>query len=233
MCASLIEALFVGELKEGSGGIRLKRGGARNRSDRVTLQLSLNQCKTAFAACHAALTASMPLNRFITISWELGGVAPKRSGQATGQFIKMAREWMASHGFKTTWMWVQECGDVIGAHCHILMHVPPILDPLFRSKPRSWVKRVLGGRYVGGVLLTKRLLHAPRAGRVSDAYRAEIHGRIHYMLKCAPAQFEPNLDVHGWSVVSWGKKQLVFGKRLCVWQGWRRANLNSQASALP
>lgn len=161
------------ENKEKPASFRLKRGGARNKRDRVSLCLTRGRCETAIAATLRAVSSSLPPNRFVTISWELGGVAPETAVKATGRFIKLFREWIRSQGYEATWLWVQEYGSVIGAHCHILLHVPPDLDWEFRGGPKTWVKHILGGVYVRGVLQTKRFSFAPRKGDPSNAYVAD------------------------------------------------------------
>lgn len=224
-CCSFIEAVNVPDHMDEPRRPRLKRGGARNRADRVSTQLTRSQCEKAIAACEAAIAVSRPPNRFITISWQLGGICPSNAVHATSKFIALARGWIESQGYKTAWLWVQEHGRRIGAHCHILLYVPPELDSLFSMRPRLWVKKILGGKYVKGSLLTRRLYFAPRKGPISDAYRAELNGRVHYLLKCAPAELETQLGCAFWSVVKWGKKEPVIGKRLAVWQGWKKRSV--------
>ena len=55
----------------------------------------------------------------------------------------VASDWARRHGFKLRWAWVQEWGSFNGAHVHILLHVPPYLDPIFRPMPLRWAKRLL------------------------------------------------------------------------------------------
>ena len=210
------------ENKEKPASFKLKRGGARNKRDRVSMCLTRGQCETAIAATLTAVSISLLPNRFITISWELGGLRPELTVQATGRFIKLVREWVQSQGHTTAWLWVQECGPVIGAHCHILLHVPPNLDWEFRSRPRAWVTKILNGHYVRGALQSKRFTFAPRRGEPSSIYIAELLGRLHYMLKCTPRRFESELGLASHGRVTWGQRQKVIGKRVGVWQGWRR-----------
>lgn len=202
---------------------RPTRGGARNKSDRTSYELTFKQCQTALGAAKEALAISLPPNRFITISWEIGGISPRQAVTATGKFIKMAREWIQAQGFQTTWLWVQEYGQVVGAHSHILLHVPPELSWEFRLRPKRWVTQILGGRYVKGVLHTKRFGSGSSTCQVGSAYMAELYGYIHYMLKCSPSAFERDLGLAFSGRVQWGQRQRVIGKRLGVWQGWRKA----------
>ena len=210
---------------------KLQRGGARNCGRRVSYELTRRQAELAINACKAAIQAGRFPNRFITIAWDQGGIDPSRSVPATGDFVAMASRWFKSQGHPTAWIWVQECGGTLGAHCHLLLHVPPELDPLFRGLPLKWVKSLLPGKYRSGVIQSKRILNAPRKGEENLAYQPELQGRLHYMLKCTPEKYEDELGLLGWSLVRWGKRQRVIGKRLGVWQGWKKAKLDLDRSA--
>jgi hypothetical protein len=190
---------------------------------RLTHQLTEKQCRTVLAASRAAWSAGAPFNRFVTLAWELGGIDARRCVCATGNFVKLAREWMNARGYFMPWAWVQETGTRYGAHCHLLLHVPPELEPLFRPMPRRWARKVLGGEYISGVLQCQRLLSAGTAGASPAAYEAELTGKVHYMLKCAPAALEDVLGMLGKGHRKWGQSCSVYGKRAGVWQGWRKA----------
>lgn len=170
----------------------------------------------------AAWAAGLPLNRFITLAWELGGVDPTQSVTATGAFIKLAREWMGERGYAMPWAWTQETGPKYGAHCHALLHVPPEIAPLFRPMPRRWARKVLGGTYIAGVVDSQRLSSADACNALPAAYEAEVIGKVHYMLKCAPAALEGPLDMIGRGHRDWGQSCTVYGKRAGVWQGWKK-----------
>ena len=196
----------------------LKHGGARNSAERQSWQLTAQDCRKLIVASRAAWAAGLPFNRFITCLWQRGGIDRKASVRATGRFVRLAREWLSARGCAMPWVWVQEWGVVNGAHCHILLHVPPELDALFRTMPRRWVSRVLGGRYVHGVLQSQSLRTRRVAGSNPAAYEAELMGKLHYMLKCAPAALEGDLDMTGRGHVDWGQSRKVYGKRAAAWQ---------------
>jgi hypothetical protein len=139
----------------------------------------------------------LPFNRFITLAWELGGIAPDRSVGATGDFIKLAREWMNERHYPMPWAGVQERGPKLGAHCHILLHVPLDVAPLFSPMPKRWARKLLGGKYFKGVVDTTKLSLADAPHALPAAYEAEVLGRVHYMLKCAPAALEGPLGMVG------------------------------------
>jgi hypothetical protein len=121
---------------------------------------------------------------------------------------------------------VQEWGPVNLAHCHILMHVPPVIAPLFRSKPRRWAKAAIakrGGVYAAGTTDCQKIRCSEHPERYADAYRAEVLAKVHYMLKCAPAELETRLGMVRQGTKPWGQSCPVYGKRAAVWQGWENA----------
>jgi hypothetical protein len=196
-------------------------GGPRNSKDRASEHLTASQCQMLIDASMTAWTMGRPFNRFITGAWQVGGVEACDSVTATGAFISLAREWLRERGHPMPWVWVQEFGRIKGAHCHILLHVPPDICPLFRGKPRQWARKVIGGHYVSGVIDSRRFQFSYSTQLFPDAYRAELLGRLHYMLKCAPAALESDLGMIGASTAPWGQAGLVQGKRAAAWQGWR------------
>ncbi len=195
-------------------GRLLARGGARNRADRASHQLTERQCRHLIEATWQAGAAGQPFNRFITLLWERGGIDGRENAKATGRFIKLASDWARQHGYRLKWAWVQEWGSFNGAHVHILLHVPPMLDPIFRPMPLRWAKRLLPAAYVSGVVECQKLVYAAN----TRAREVEVLGKVHYMLKCAPAAFESNLGMVGRGYVAWGKSCMVTGKRLARWQ---------------
>jgi hypothetical protein len=171
------------------------------------------------ASAVEAHAADTPYNRFITLAWEHCGLSPRENVKATGHFIKQARDW--AWPYRLPWCWVQETGDRYGAHVHMLIHVPPELIPLFRGKPRRWMKTCLGGRYVIGGIDTKVVAYSGAVNAMPEAYQANVMAELHYMCKSAPAGSEHTLDMVQWRSVksmAWGRTYTVFGKRAARWQ---------------
>lgn len=159
------------------------------------------------------------MRRFITLAWGLAGIDPERAVWATGQFITMARQWMRHHGYPVMpWVWVQETGDTFGQHAHVLLYVPPELDELFRPMPLRWVKAIIARKYVKGTVQSQRLAGARAIGTNPARYEAALLGKLHYILKCAPAPLEHALGLYGWGDKPWGQMTRVIGKRAGVWQ---------------
>jgi len=196
----------------------LKRGGARIRRDRVTLQLTEAQCRRVIDRSFDAWDAGLPLNRFITLAWGKAGIDALGAVTATGQFIDKAREWMRGHGHPMPWVWVQEYGDTFGQHAHILLHVPPELDLLFRSMPCRWAKTFTGGIYVKDHVDSVKLSAARSSHINPGAYEAQLLGRLNYMLKCSPPHLEHELGLCGYGQKPWGQFTRVIGRRASTWQ---------------
>lgn len=201
----------------------LKWGGARNRADRESDQLLERQCRQLIAAARHTLEKGIGFNRFITISWELGGITPEESVRATGRFIALARDWFRDRDEPLYWAWVQERGSTLGAHCHILLHVPEPLADLFGVMPLRWIKAILPkGAHRGGVLDTDRWRADHRPLRIPEALEAQIMGKVHYMLKAAPSELMAPLGMIGRGHVDWGRSCRVVGKRLAVSNSCKR-----------
>ena len=187
--------------------IRLKRGGARNCASRRSSQLRQRDCQKLVDASLVAWEARMPLNRFITIAWGRGGISADHAVDATGKFIRLAREWLRMRECAMPWVWVREGSQRFGQHAHILLHIPPHLSPLFRLMPLRWTKAILPNRYVAGVLQTQRLKYAGSSN--APAYEAELIGKVHYMLKCAPIELEAEMSMIGRGHKEWGQSSPV------------------------
>ncbi len=163
-----------------------------------------------------AWEAGTPMSRFITLAWGLAEIEAGDAVKATGEFIKMARDWMRRHGHPMPWVWVQERGKRFGQHAHILLHVPKELDLLFRPMPLRWAKAIVRQGYVKDTVDTQKLGEAYSAN--PELYRARLMGKLHYMLKCTPAKLDEPLGMIGWGHKPWGQSSRVIGKRAGVWQ---------------
>ena len=196
----------------------LKRGGARNSAERASWQLTEWQCRNLIGHSLAAWHAGQPLNRFVTLAWGKSGIDGSSSTRATGEFIKRARDWIRAHDYSMPWVWVQERGNTFGQHAHLLLHVPPELDDLFRPMPLRWAKSITAGRYSKGTLESQKLDAARSAEANPMFYEAQLMGKVHYMLKCAPEPLEAKLGMVGKGHKPWGQASRVVGRRASHWQ---------------
>lgn len=196
----------------------LSRGGANNLRTAIRWQLSERDCRKVLAACEVAYDRQAPMTRWITLAWEKAGIDPIDCGRMTAAFVNLQRDWLRSRDILMPWCWTLETGSKYGTHAHLLTHVPPFLDLLYRPMPRRWVKKLLGGVYVSGSLKCEALQFRAAAYSNPYAYWAELQGKIHYMLKTAPAALEGELGMNGWSHAEWGQRCKTYGKRAGVWQ---------------
>jgi hypothetical protein len=168
----------------------------------------------------------MPFNRFATLAFGKCGIDAKDCVAATGDLTTLAREWFASHDLPMPRAWVQEWGPVNQAHCHILFHVPPALNDLFRGKAERWTRKIIakyGGVYIAGATDCQKIPSSEHPERYLEAYRAAVAAKVHYMLKCAPARLEAELGMQGRGHEPWGQSCPVYGKRFALWQKWQSA----------
>ena len=201
----------------------LARGGDRRTGDalRVSDQLTEAQCRSILAAIELAWLDGRPFNRFVTLLWEHGGIDARLNAQTTRRWLHHAQGFLRQHGEHLAHCWVQEWGSRKGAHVHALLHIPPRLDPLFRSKPLHWTKLCLPGKYVSGTTQCQRIAASRDPEDNAAAYRAALMGKVHYMLKYAPAELEALLDMNIWRSPwskSWGRTGMTIGSRIGRWQ---------------
>lgn len=162
---------------------RRGRGGARNKADRISEALSAARVEILFRAAWAAIRIGLPLNRHVTIHWERLGVPDRRAAKATGDFLRLVRDWLRQRGLKTSWVWVRENGQGKGSHVHIALHVPSQAPWTF-GRLRSWLERVAAGPYVVRSIMTTRIAgRADAASRSPELYEHNLSGLLGYMTK--------------------------------------------------
>ena len=103
--------------------IGVRRGGAHNRAERESYELSAQHSANLVAAARHATEIGMPLTRLITIHWQAAGIPLERMAAATGRFVDLLTKALARRGRKIAWLWVHENGHGKGGHCHLLVHV--------------------------------------------------------------------------------------------------------------
>jgi hypothetical protein len=91
-----------------------------------------------------------PLNLFITINIDDAFVT-RRPQSFIYRFLHRASDWLRYHGVGAYYAWVLENNEVVGIHCHILMHWPWHLQTGLDTQLRKWL-RLSGGEYHKGVL---------------------------------------------------------------------------------
>ena len=129
-----------------------RRGGARNRADRESHGLTARQIANLMAAVLMASQIGLPLNRFITLHWEAAGLRLDDMATATGRFLGLLSKWLGRRGHRTAWIWVHENGGNEGAHCHLLVHVPPDCVGDLTAAQKRWLRKITGGPYRASVV---------------------------------------------------------------------------------
>lgn len=148
-----------------------RRGGARNRADRVSDGLTARQIVNLNAAALMAETIALPLNRFITLHWEAALVPLEGMAKATGRFVGLLSKWLARHDHRTAWIWVHENGDGSGGHCHLLAHVPPDCVADLTAAQKRWLSKITGRPY-----RVKVIKSIPIGGRLGlEASNPDLH----------------------------------------------------------
>lgn len=124
-------------------------GGARNRAERETLALSLQQARGLVAAVTHATAIGLPMNRLVTVHWGALGLTDAEAAKATGRLLKLLREALAERGLPFACAWVRENDDgdgSKGSHVHVLAHVPAAGAATLR-RLRAWARLAAGGRF--------------------------------------------------------------------------------------
>lgn len=128
-----------------------KHGGARNRGDRISDYLTLEQAHKIIAALSKAEKQSKHINRHIIVHWEAMGVTDSGAMAATTLWLKAFREWT---GDKTAYVWTRENGDGKGSHLHLLAHLPAG-KRWHGARARRWLERISGNPYKAGAIKTR------------------------------------------------------------------------------
>lgn len=165
------------------------RGGARNRADRESHQLTAAQIANLLAAASHATRIGLPFTRMVTIHWGAAGVPLGAMAKATGRFIDLLSKALSRHGNRSAWLWVHENGTGKGGHCHVLAHVPPSLVKIVTGLQRRWLRLITGRAYKGRVILSR-----PIGGRLRlevnnpDLHTANLDAALSYCLKAVCSQ---------------------------------------------
>lgn len=170
----------------GSCGLSLSGngwGGARNRRDRVSENLTLRQCEALTAAADRAEQMGLAFNRHWTVHYDRAGIDEPDGARFVGRLLKLAGDYARRHNSKVTAIWVRENGDGKGGHVHILLHLPIGLS--LRGRTPKWI-RLAGGESREGVSFIRtigaRLVSAKIGG---EHYRVNADRVRGYLLKGA------------------------------------------------
>lgn len=144
------------------------------------MALSSVQVRALIAAARFALESGRPFNRHVTIHWEVAGIHDSEAAQATGAYLKLIRDWLASSRRTPAWLWVRENGEGKGSHVHILLHIPGGAH-WTGTRMKRWLALITGKPYVRSTIQTRRI-----AGSIgSRAYQANLGTVLAYVIKGA------------------------------------------------
>lgn len=174
--------------------LRQGRGGARNRADRESISLSATQIANLREAVVMSQVIGLPLNRFITVHWQAGGLRLEDMAKATTRFIDHLTKWLTRREHRTAWIWVHENGSDVGGHCHLLAYVPPSCVGDLTARQKRWLQSITGKPYRRKMLRSKPV--GPRLGvEVSnpDLYSVNLERVVAYVTKAGAIQ-DPSLQ---------------------------------------
>ena len=154
-----------------------KHGGARNRGDRISDCLTLEQAHKIIAALSKAEQQSRHINRHIIVHWEAMGIPDSRAMAATTLWLKAFREWT---GGETAYVWSRENGDGKGSHLHLLAHLPAG-KRWHGARARRWLERISGNPYKAGAIKTRCI--AGSRSPDSPSYAENLQTVAAYVLK--------------------------------------------------
>lgn len=194
---------------DGSIPVRTTWGGARNRRDRTSLNLTRQQVDGLIAAADYAERTGLAFNRHWTVHYERAGVAEINAPQFIGRLLKLAKGYATRKQGKFAAVWVRENGEGKGGHVHILMHLPA--GKTLRGRTAKWV-RLAGGTYRAKVSRVVSIGGALKcAEKRSEHYRHNLATVLAYVLKGAECETGEAL-----SLPRSGEGGLIIGKR-CGW----------------
>lgn len=181
-------------------------GGARNRADRTSQNLTRRQCEGLIAAADHAERIDLAFNRHWTVHYERAGIAEADAARFIGRLLKLARDAANRKIGRFTAIWVRESGEGKGGHVHILMHVPAALG--LRGRTRKWIK-LAGGECRAGVSRVRTIGgNIIGANNGSEHYRHSAEVVLAYVLKGASREAGEALGLP-----RSGEVGLVVGKR--------------------
>ena len=118
---------------------------ARYQRSRCPKRLRPWQIEGLFEADYFARYSGLPLNTFVTVSWQ-----NTREGSADIQrrfqkAIKAMGEWLRRRNCPATWIFVHENPNNSQPNCHMLVHVPGGHLGSFEEMTQKWFDAVEGG----------------------------------------------------------------------------------------
>jgi hypothetical protein len=153
-------------------------GGARNRADRTSDYLTLEQAQKIIGAIERAATQSLHVNRHIIIHWGKMGVPDDMAMAVISRFLMVFRQWADG---ETAFVWTREIGKGRkGSHLHLLAHIPDG-KKWTGAMTQRWLEQITGNPYADGAIHTSRIMG--RKSPDSAYYAANLQTVTAYILK--------------------------------------------------
>ncbi len=194
-------------------------GGARNRADRESWNLTERQCRDMIAAADFALANGLPFNRHWIVHYERAQIAETDAAKFVGHLLRLASAYVRREVGQLAALWARENGDGKGGHVHILLHVPAGIT--LRNRTRRWIVAA-GGTYRARVSRVKVIGGTlNNVDPASPYYRENMRTLVGYLLKGATTATGSAMGLHRYS-----EGGRIVGKRA----GWTQ-NIGKSARA--
>ena len=130
-----------------------------------------------------------PLNRFITINWQVYGVSEELGSRYTTKYLKKISHWLKSNGTPTAYIYVRENSKIKGNHVHILIHVTPETLKKLTKLNRKWLKTITGQPYKKGAVKSETVGPSLECVRwCIELYDDNLKRLLDYFLKAVDDQ---------------------------------------------
>lgn len=217
---AIIDLLESCDLGTSKPAIDRTWGGARNRADRSSNNLTRRQCELMLAAAAYAERTGRTFSRHWTVHYQAAGI-PENDGAAfVGRLLNTVGRHVRRAGGDMTAIWARENGIGKRGHVHIAMSLPASFS--LRNRTRRWIE-VAGGSYRKSVSKV-RIIGGTLASSGQDSERHGVNARnvLAYLMKGADDETGTALGMK-----RFGESGIVIGKRC----GWTQ-NIGAAAQAM-
>jgi hypothetical protein len=199
------------------GFSRLHPKSVRVRPRRKTEEIDLPTARDACRAIQHAMHVGRPINRHLTVCWQLAGVSDGL--EATSRLMKLICDGARRRGHRVSYLWVRETGQTVGDHVHILFHLPEPLVGWYRKRKSGWLRRC-GATFTEGTSKTTRVRGSTPVvtGVVtrSELYEDNLKKLGNYVLKHCSRATSKALRIND------NGPNLLIGKRVSISQDLHR-----------
>jgi hypothetical protein len=121
---------------------------ARYQRSRCPERLRPWQIESLFEADYFARSIGLPLNTFVTVSWQNTRQGSEDIQERFQQAIKAMGQWMRRRNCPATWIFVHENPGNSRPNCHLLIHVPSSELGSFKAIAPKWFEALEGGVHI-------------------------------------------------------------------------------------